>query len=311
VYVEADCDPVIRVSAIAQIISAIVVIHPNVIVFIPIASPVLRPRINEAEPVAAVLKAAISANIHHWETVDAEPVILTIVGTVTVIRNAIAVVSAALLPGAVLGLPVTRTVALPGGLLHACLFRAVLLCRPIAVLILMLLIVLFIGLLLLMLLVFLCIGLLLLLLMILLLILLLSGLLLLLLMLLAFLFIGLPLLLMLLITLLLLSVCLLLLLWGFSLLLLFRLGVLFLLLWFVLLVLACANWNSPSEKQKHCRDTNHSKCFHHFLSLKTTERPGTNCKCGGFCARFLVQACGPQIFHLPFFRPRWLSDSNS
>ena len=69
----------------------------------------------------------MAANIHHRETVDAEPVILAVVATETVIRNAVAVVSAALLPVAVLGLPVMCTITLPSDLLLVGLSRAPLL----------------------------------------------------------------------------------------------------------------------------------------------------------------------------------------
>jgi hypothetical protein len=42
------------------------------------------------------------ADIHHGETVDAKPVILAIVATETIIRDAVAVITAALLPRVVL-----------------------------------------------------------------------------------------------------------------------------------------------------------------------------------------------------------------
>ena len=52
---------------------------------------------------------------------DAERVTRTKVATETVIWNAVAVVAAALLPGAVLGLPARCAMLLPGGLLFALL----------------------------------------------------------------------------------------------------------------------------------------------------------------------------------------------
>jgi hypothetical protein len=63
------------------------------------------------------MEAAMPANIPHGETVDAEPVILAIVAPETVLRNAVAVVTAALLPGAVLRLPAVGTITLPSNLL--------------------------------------------------------------------------------------------------------------------------------------------------------------------------------------------------
>jgi len=74
------------------------------------------------------------ADVHHRETVDAEPVILAIVATEAVIWHAIAVVTAAFLPGAVLGLPAMGTITLPSDLLLALLSGAALLCGPVVLL---------------------------------------------------------------------------------------------------------------------------------------------------------------------------------
>jgi hypothetical protein len=132
--VEADGNAIAGISAVVQIISVSVVIYIHVIAVVPIACPVFRPRVNQTKPKPAVPEAAMPANKHHGKIVHAEPVILAIVGTETVIRNAVAVVAAALLPGAVIGLPVTRTITLPSGPLLAFLSRAPLLCRPVALL---------------------------------------------------------------------------------------------------------------------------------------------------------------------------------
>ena len=70
---------------------------------------------------AAVLETGIPANNYHGEAVDAEPVIPTKVATVTVVRNAVADIAAALLPGAVLGLPVVCAMLLPNDTLFSCL----------------------------------------------------------------------------------------------------------------------------------------------------------------------------------------------
>ena len=60
--------------------------------------------------------------------------LLAVVAAETVIWNAIAVVTAALLPGAVLRLPAMGTITLPSDLLLALLSRAALLCRPVVLL---------------------------------------------------------------------------------------------------------------------------------------------------------------------------------
>jgi len=82
---------------------------------------------------------ALPANVHNREAVDAKLVRLAIVTAEPVIRNAIAVVTAALLPGAVLRLPATCTITLPSDLLLARLSRAPLLCGPVVLLLLALL----------------------------------------------------------------------------------------------------------------------------------------------------------------------------
>jgi hypothetical protein len=132
--VKADSDSIAGITAVVQIVSVPVVIHIHVIAVVPIACPVFWPRVNQSEPEATVLEAAISAYIHYRETVDAEPVILPVIGTETVIRNAVAAIPAALLPGAVIGLPVTCTIVLPGDLLFVYIFGAPLLRRPVVLL---------------------------------------------------------------------------------------------------------------------------------------------------------------------------------
>jgi hypothetical protein len=235
------------------------------------------------------------ANIPHGETVDAEPVILAIVATETVIRNAVAVVTTALLPGAVLRLPAMGTITLPSNLLLAYLSRAPSLCRPVVLplALLPLLVLLPSGLLLLFrgvvlplallpLLVLLPSGLLLLLFrgvvslltLLPLLVLLPSGLLLL------FRGVVLPLALLPLLVLLPSGLLLLLalLLRGLSLLLLFRLSLLLLFLGLsplILLILPCISRRSDSEKQKKRGHTNDSNWFHGVTSIALTYAPVT------------------------------------
>jgi len=84
----------------------------------------------------------VPANVHHGETVDAEPVLLAVVAAETVFRNAVAVVAAALLPGAVLRLPDVGTITLPSDLLLPRLSRAPFLCGPVVLLLLTLMILL-------------------------------------------------------------------------------------------------------------------------------------------------------------------------
>jgi len=53
-----------------------------------------------------VLEARVSADNQKGEAVDAEPVVLTKISAEAVVRDAVAVISAALLPVAVVGVPV-------------------------------------------------------------------------------------------------------------------------------------------------------------------------------------------------------------
>jgi hypothetical protein len=80
---------------------------------VPAGSPVFWIRINETEPIATVLEARKPANLHKRKAEDEKCVILTIIAAEIVVRNAVAVVAAALLPVAVFGRPVVGTAMLP------------------------------------------------------------------------------------------------------------------------------------------------------------------------------------------------------
>ena len=128
VRIEADGNAIVGISVVAKIISPIIENHIHVIAVVPIARPGFRPRIDHTEPKAAVLEALLSANIHHVQTTEEEPVILAVILIETGIRDAVAVVTAALLPGPVLRLPIMCTIALERSLLLAHLIGAALLC---------------------------------------------------------------------------------------------------------------------------------------------------------------------------------------
>ena len=202
----------------------------------------------------------MAANNHHWEPIDAKPVILSVVTAETVIRDAVAFVSAALLPAAMFRLPAMSAITLPSDLLHPCLFRAPMLGRPVVLLLMLwtLLILLPSGLLLLL---FCSVALQLALLA--LLILLSLGLLL--------LFRRVVLLLTLLLPLLILLP------FGLLLLLLsFRLSLLLLLRGlrlFFLFVLPCVSRPADSEQQEECGRTNDSSSFHGVTSIASTHAP--------------------------------------
>ena len=103
---------------IVQIISAIGIANVHLVVLVPVARPGFRPWIKHTEPVAIALKTGISAKNYQREAIDAEPVPRTKVAIKTSWRNTVAIVTATLLPGAVLGLPVTCAMLLPHGRLY-------------------------------------------------------------------------------------------------------------------------------------------------------------------------------------------------
>jgi len=80
---------------------------------VPVRSPEFRIRINDTEPIAAVLETRKPANLHKGEAVDAERVDRAVVAAEIDVRNAIAVVAAALLPSAVLGVEAVGAALLP------------------------------------------------------------------------------------------------------------------------------------------------------------------------------------------------------
>jgi len=102
---DADRDSVVGIPAVVQVVAVVYVDDVNVVVVVPVIPPIFRPWVNGTDPIASVLEARISAHNHEGQTVDAESMVLTKVSAETIARNAIAVVTATLLPGAVIGAP--------------------------------------------------------------------------------------------------------------------------------------------------------------------------------------------------------------
>ena len=88
--------------AIVKIISVTDIVDIDIIAFVPVVCPVFRPRVNETEPITAILEPGISTDNQKRLTVDAEPVAPAKVAIKMIFRNAVAAVAAALLPCAVL-----------------------------------------------------------------------------------------------------------------------------------------------------------------------------------------------------------------
>jgi hypothetical protein len=95
------------VHAVIYVVPIAGVIDIYVVGFVPRRGPRFRPRINERNPIAVVLEARISAYEEHRKAVDAEEVLTPEVEPEAVFRNSVAVVAAALLPGAVFVIPRT------------------------------------------------------------------------------------------------------------------------------------------------------------------------------------------------------------
>ena len=116
------------ISAVVQVIAVVQVRDINIISLIPVAPPVFRVWVNGAEPISTVLETWIAPDFHERQAVDAEPVIPAIVAAVIVVRDAIAAVTAALLPGAVFGFPTMGATLLPCTVLFAFLRTLLLRC---------------------------------------------------------------------------------------------------------------------------------------------------------------------------------------
>ena len=102
---DADRNPHVGVPAVVHVIAVVGVDNIDIVVVVPVISPVFRPGVNRTDPIALVLEAGISADNQERQARDAEFVLLTKVSTITVVRNAIAVVTSTLLPGTVVGVP--------------------------------------------------------------------------------------------------------------------------------------------------------------------------------------------------------------
>jgi hypothetical protein len=108
-----------KIPAVVQVIPAIVVLDVDIVGLVPVRSPVLWIRINETEPIPTVLETRIPAYLHKGKAVDPEVVTPTVVVLVVGVRNAVAVIAAALLPGAMFVVPALGTTLLPAAPLFA------------------------------------------------------------------------------------------------------------------------------------------------------------------------------------------------
>jgi hypothetical protein len=99
--------------AVVQIVSVVYVVHVDIIRSIPNRGPCFWARINHAEPVASELKTrrAIDHDDRHF--MDSEPVSATEMCAKAIFWNAVSIVAAPFVPGAMLTSPVVGPLALP------------------------------------------------------------------------------------------------------------------------------------------------------------------------------------------------------
>src|ERR1019366_8445012 len=109
----ANCYSDAGMHAVEQVVSAVHVIHIDIIRVIPVVRPFAWPWIYHAEPIASVLEAWESSHNHEREAANSEAVIYTEVSVVALLWNLVAVISATLLPVSVIRLPVPGAMLLP------------------------------------------------------------------------------------------------------------------------------------------------------------------------------------------------------
>jgi hypothetical protein len=96
-----------RIVRVIQIVTIICVVQIDVIGLVPVRRPIVRPRIDERNPIAVVLESRKPADKQYRKTAYPEMVVTSEIETETGIGNAIAIVSATLLPRFVIAAPVT------------------------------------------------------------------------------------------------------------------------------------------------------------------------------------------------------------
>ena len=102
---DTDRNSRVGIPAVVHVIAIIDIGDINVVVVVPVISPVFRPRVNRTDPIALVLEAWVSPYNHERQRVDSKSMIPSKVSAVAVVRNAVAAIATTLLPGAMVGVP--------------------------------------------------------------------------------------------------------------------------------------------------------------------------------------------------------------
>jgi hypothetical protein len=104
---DVDRDPgTAGISAVVEVVSVTGIVHINIVRLIPVIAPIVGIRVHHREPITPVLESRIAALIHEGKTIDAEIVAPAVVAAKIIVRNAVAIVAAALLPAAMIVIPI-------------------------------------------------------------------------------------------------------------------------------------------------------------------------------------------------------------
>jgi hypothetical protein len=104
--------------SIEHVIPVIDIVHIDIVGSVPNGRPGFWARVNHSKPEASELETWGTFDHHDWCVVDAEPVSPAKMSAEAIVRNAVSVIAAAFVPGAMLTLPIVRALALPDVLPH-------------------------------------------------------------------------------------------------------------------------------------------------------------------------------------------------
>jgi hypothetical protein len=104
--------------SVEHVIPVIDVVHIDIVGSVPNGRPGFWARINHSKPEASELETGGTFDHHDWYVVDPKPVSPAKMRAEAIVRNAVSVIAAAFAPGAMLSLPIVRTLALPDVLPH-------------------------------------------------------------------------------------------------------------------------------------------------------------------------------------------------
>jgi len=97
--IDRNCD--IGIPAVEQVVAVVDVADIDVVGVVPVIRPVFRPWVDENEPITTVLETRVSTYNQEGQSVHAEAMVWTKVSAEPIIRDAVTVVAATLLPTAV------------------------------------------------------------------------------------------------------------------------------------------------------------------------------------------------------------------